>query len=389
MHIGIVCYEAFHSGGIQVQVRELSNRFVSAGHEVVLFAPPPPAEIATGLNSLVTLRSVPVPVVPLTSMASFALQLPLVLHKMEKERGLFDIVHSHTYADAFLRRSPTRGVRVTTVHHLGTSAAASMGLGMMRRLTHPSTEYGPSVMAEGLCLRRADHLVAVSRFTREEVLRKYPRIDATRISVIYNGSTPRALQSNPETIERLKKGWGLGNDERVLLYVGRLEERKGISFLMHTFTLLTAGLRVRLALVGGGDVSTYASLARKLGIADRVIFAGYAHESVLNAAYGLASALVHPSSMEGFGITIADALASGLPVAATRVGPIPELVREGIDGFLAEHGNPGAFAEAIRRTLEMAAVSQDRGRNSRPTRFTWEKTADETLDLYHKLLSMN
>src|SRR6266540_4247484 len=177
MNIAFLCYEAFQTGGIRVYARELLNRISSLGHRVVLFAPTPRSLSETGLNPQVELRTVNTAGMPLISAPLFGVQLPGLLRKTEKEDGRFDVVHSNAYADALLPRLATKAMRITTVHHLGSSAAQSMRLSILDMLAQPSSEYGPALALEGFCLRRADHIIAVSSFTRNDILEKYRWID--------------------------------------------------------------------------------------------------------------------------------------------------------------------------------------------------------------------
>src|SRR5205807_1987762 len=119
----------------------------------------------------------------------------------------------------------------------------------------------------------------------------------------------------------------------------------------------------------------YQKQASELKVAKDVVFAGRVDERTLNAAYGMATALVHPASMEGFGLVVADAVASGIPVISTRVGAIPEVVQDGIDGQLVNYGDTTSLAEAIRRVLESRKdFSTHRVRNEQ-SRFSWERTS--------------
>jgi glycosyltransferase involved in cell wall biosynthesis len=387
MRIAFLCFGAFGGGGVNTYARELLNGIAAAGHSVTLLSSPPPQGITTRLNPKVVLATVAVPALPLVSAPIYGLRLPLTFRRVEKECGTFDIVHSNGYGDALLPRFASKGIRVTTVQHLATSTVRLMGLSLRDMLSHPSSEYGPALTLEGMCLKRAHHLIAASEFTRDEILRSYPDIRPSQISVIYHGSRSRRSEQNQECIERLKRTWGINENSRILLYVGRLEERKGTSFLMEAFALVKSQTDTRLLLVGSGGNLAYERLARRLEIADRVIFAGSVDETSLSAAYEMASVLVHPASIEGFGLTVADALASGLPVVATRVGSIPELVREGIDGFLSGPGDPRAFANSIERVLESPASPSRWTLNDSSSRFSWEKTVRDTLNLYERVLT--
>src|SRR5437879_1644874 len=126
MDIAFICYEAFLDGGIGVYTRELLNSIGSKVPRVVLFAPPPLRGRATGLASGVEVLSVPVVPLPLLGWPSFSLRLPAAFFRAERKEGRFDVVHSNTYADAFLPRYATKGVRITTVYHLGTTARRPM-----------------------------------------------------------------------------------------------------------------------------------------------------------------------------------------------------------------------------------------------------------------------
>jgi len=387
MNIAFVCYEAFLNGGIRVYTRELLNRIASNGHRVVLFAPPPKSGVATGLAEAIQVVRVVIPTIPLLDSPVFGLGLLAAFRRAERKGGRFEIVHSNTYGDALLPRFATRGVRITTVYHLGTTARSALKVGVIKALLHPSAEFGPAVALEGFCLRHADHLIAISEFTRKDVLSKYPDIDADRVSVIYPGSSFGDSEIDSFAIRSFRRTWGLGQDDRVLLYVGSLTERKGIRFLLQAFSLIDQHDGVKLLLVGPGNRAPYRHLARRLGIEERVIFTGYITAKDLGIAYSQASAYVHAALVEGFGLTVADAVATGLPVVATRVGSIPEIVRDGIDGHLVSYGDTQAFAEASTKIIGAAAATQRKNLNRGTSRFTWEKTTRETLALYERLIS--
>src|SRR5438309_1607430 len=93
-----------------------------------------------------------------------------------------------------------------------------------------------AIAAELVCLRRADHLIAVSEFTRREILKHYPDIASECVTVIYSGVSP-AMARN-ENRASLRRKFRLESGERVLLFAGRLEERKGLRYLLKAFQQL-------------------------------------------------------------------------------------------------------------------------------------------------------
>jgi glycosyltransferase involved in cell wall biosynthesis len=167
-----------------------------------------------------------------------------------------------------------------------------------------------------------------------------------------------------------------------------LEDRKGIPFLLEAISRAQSAGNLKLVLVGSGPTDAYEAIARRLGIADRVVFGGYVDDSTLMLAYGIADVVVHAASMEGFGLSVADAVAIGLPVVATRVGSIPEIVTEGVDGYLVDYGDSIAFADALTKVLDGTLLLGEGGQSPASKRFSWETTVRETLDLYEELLSV-
>jgi glycosyltransferase involved in cell wall biosynthesis len=148
-----------------------------------------------------------------------------------------------------------------------------------------------------------------------------------------------------------------GRQPDELLWVGSLGEHKGIDVLLRAFALVH-GVRTsaRLRLVGGertaGDRDRWASLATSLGIESAVTFDGWLDRAGVAEAMARATAFVHPSPSETFGVAAAEAILSGLPVAARRSGGVPWIVElSGDYGAVAGGDDPEAFAAAIEAVL--------------------------------------
>jgi hypothetical protein len=149
-----------------------------------------------------------------------------------------------------------------------------------------------------------------------------------------------------------------GRDRDELLWVGSLGEHKGIDVLLRAVARLRAAHpTVHLRLVGGeraaGDTARWRALAGELGIGDAVAFEGWLDRPAVAAAMGRAGVLVHPSPSETFGVAAAEAILSGLPVAARRSGGVPWIVElSGGFGAVADGDDAAAFARAIGAVLE-------------------------------------
>lgn len=135
-------------------------------------------------------------------------------------------------------------------------------------------------------------------------------------------------------------------DNRTVLYVGRLSPEKGLDLLLHACALMEEPSDMRLLIVGDGPCrEEYERLAQELGITDRTFFLG--HQSDVDSLYRGAGMLVLPSRTEGLPMTLLEAMSFGVPVIGTRVGGIPDLIRDGESGILVEPEDLIALKEAM------------------------------------------
>ena len=155
-----------------------------------------------------------------------------------------------------------------------------------------------------------------------------------------------------EQVEHVQRGLGLQN-EAVLLAVGRLSYEKGFADLLLAVALLNKTKGVpdfRLVLVGDGpERESLVRLASQLGIKGRLTMAGFQRDT--KPYYSLATLLAVSSRTEGSPNVVLEAMAAGLPIAATAVGGIPEILEHGVTGLMAPSRNPDAMADAILRIL--------------------------------------
>lgn len=198
-------------------------------------------------------------------------------------------------------------------------------------------------------LRRAFRVMTVCGPFADVIQRQ--GVPAEKISVLHNFVKPYSAPS-PEDTTRLRQELGLG-EEKVILSVGRLSSEKGHADLLESIALLRddSGLPAyRVLLVGDGpEQGNLQQLAARLWISDRVVMAGFQRN--VAPYYALATIFTLPSHSEGSPNVVLEAMSAGLPVVATSVGGVPEIVEDGRTGILVPSRNPGALAEGLRQVL--------------------------------------
>ncbi len=282
------------------------------------------------------------------------------------------IVHAHVGlpdAVAALALAERLGVPLVTTEH-ESIAAARLALPGMR-------EAYLRLLGEGRML------LAVSQTLRDRLAAAL-EVDPGRIGVVPNVVDVDPFTGCTDTVVR---------DAGELLWVGGRKLGKGTDVLLAAFARLRVSRPdLRLRLIGRAPSETeeqqLRALARELGVADAVNFEGQASRATVAAAMARATVFVHPSPLETFGVVAAEALAAGLPVAATPSGGVEEIVgRDGRFGEIADDLGPEALAAAVARVLDNPARF-DAGpmRASVVERYGPSVVARELTDRYAELL---
>lgn len=223
----------------------------------------------------------------------------------------------------------------------------------------------------------ADHVICVSEATKEDLLDAYGPIQAP-VSVIHHGVDERFSPAAPR-LETLP--W------RYLLFVGNRDQYKNGSLLMQAFaSISSAHPDLSLVYVGGGDFSKdEGEVIKRLGIVDRVRQLSLS-DSDMPGAYAHAEVFVFPSSFEGFGMPVLEAMASGCPAVLARATSLPE-----IGGDAAVYFTPGDADDLASQLSQVLNNTELRSKLSHlglshASQFTWARTARKTVDAYQKTL---
>lgn len=207
------------------------------------------------------------------------------------------------------------------------------------------------VKLDQLCTTLSHHVIAVSNETAEHLVR-VEGAPTAKVTAIHNGiDFERVKVSGPEARKRLRGELDLGNAFTFLI-AGRLHPEKGYEHLFEAVRLLKSrgGRAFALLIAGRGPfLESYQRVVAALGISDRVRFLGFRND--LPDLMVASDLFVLPSIAESFGLVLAEALYLGLPVVATRVGGIPEIVDDGVDGRLVPPGDPLALSDVMESFL--------------------------------------
>ena len=232
---------------------------------------------------------------------------------------------------------------------------------------------------------RADHIIAVSDTTRQQLL-KHTEARDDRIHVVHHGVDSPLMPSRIEQDDFRERTLGLAPPEKFFLNVGTIQTRKNVANIVLALKRLP---EYRMVLAGGdgfGAERVY-SLIEKEGMAGRVIRLGHTSTEQLRLLYSMATALVFPSLEEGFGFPILEAMSYGLPVITSNCSSMPEVA--GDAALFVDPRDVSQIGEAMRRLAEDDILAADLRRRGpeRARMFSWEKCAQATWEVYRKGLS--
>lgn len=239
--------------------------------------------------------------------------------------------------------------------------------------------------------RKADHIVTVSAFSKRQIMNALGVPDS-KISVIPCGVSQEFFEVF-SAANSLHVAKSLCIRTPYLLYVGNLKPHKNVGTLLRAFAQLRKHKRLRHSLVILGDDARWkrsiVEESLRLGIQDATTIIPHVPQSLLPKIYSAADLLVMPSTLEGFGLPVLEAMACGTPVIASNVASLPEVAGDAALYF--DPASPEDLALQIERLLcssELRTVLQRSG-IQRAKQFTWQQSACRHMELYNRILGLN
>ncbi len=306
----------------------------------------------------------------LRSMAVVFIEFPKLVKFIKKEKP--DIVHAHLFHANLLGRLAGKicgvPIIISTIHNV------NFGGGLRERL-----------------LRYTDNLgtvtVAISKNVATAMIDKGV-VPSHRLRVIENGVNPDKFSNTNDVTNTIRKQLGASAKQHLLVSVGRLTEQKGYPYLFKALEYLQEHRDDLLSVIlGDGEESrTLENIVKQSGLNKSVVFLG--NKSNV-ADYLMASDIfVMPSLWEGLPISLLEAMACGLPVVATNVGGVPEVVADNESGFLVPAKDSEALADKISVLLSMSDTERREfgahGRKIILNKFSLKNTVQSYVDLYRE-----
>jgi N-acetyl-alpha-D-glucosaminyl L-malate synthase BshA len=328
MNIGIVCYPTF--GGSGVLATELGKALADKGHNIHFITYQQPVRL-TGFSANIFYHEVRVPTYPLFDYPPYETALASTMVDVIRNHNL-DLLHVHyaiphaaaAYMAKKILQEEGRDIPVITTLH-GTDIT----------LVGKDKTYAPVV---AFSINQSDAITAVSDNLRQETFRTF-RIEKD-IQVIHNFVDVERFTRKP--IDAFRKVIA-PNGERIILHASNFRKVKRVQDVIKVFQAVNQQKPSKLLLVGDGPERPGAEeMCREMGICDDVRFVGKQQD--MEEIMAVADLFLLPSEYESFGLAALEAMAAGAPVVASNAGGLPEIIEQGVCGFMADVGDVESMA---------------------------------------------
>lgn len=387
-------YPPFTIDGGGIYAKSLCFELTKLNHEIHIISPGK-KEASKNLGEKIFHHTISIPEIPSLKVLTFWLKLRQKYKSLEKKNGPFDVLHGNLVSDLTLTKKDVKIPRIVTIHHLFRTTLKILSPSITELLLNFNGELSFRQWVESKILdsdkivtTRAHKIIAVSNFTKKSLIDTY-KIPEQKISVVYNGVNVKDFEyPYNKALDEYRIKFGQEKNKPLLLFVGRLELRKGLPFLLKAIKILLKSLNLQLVVVGEGKKEPFKKIADTLGISKHVTFIGSVDFKTLRMLYNVCDIFVLPSLLEGFGLTVLEAMAAGKPIVASNTGGIPEIVKNNVNGILVDPRNHSQLAKALSEYLENPELAEEVGRRNKEVtkNFSWTQTAKLTEKVYLELI---
>jgi len=236
-----------------------------------------------------------------------------------------------------------------------------------------------------LVLRNADAVIALT----EDMKREIRKICDKDIYVIPNGVDLERFENLSR--ENIRRKLEITNEQKIVIFAGTLRPIKGVKYLIQAMNIIRQkNTKASLMLIGDGEErQSLEELVKESNLGDCVTFVGQVPNEEVLEYMAASDVFVLPSLSEGFPLVILEAMASGLPIVATKVGGLPEIIKEGDNGFLVEPKDSVEITEKVLLLLQGKELRQRIAKNNRQRAkdYAWAKVVDSVEQVYQKVVA--
>ena len=305
---------------------------------------------------------------------------------MLEEDNPYDLIYSHYWLSGIVGLWMKHRFSVPLVHTFHT-------LAFLKNKAVGGLEHANRIQSEQDLVLHADKIISTSTEEKNSLITE-TGVDPGSIEVIYPGINQELFY--PVEDKSVFAETGYGAQDRILLYVGRMEPVKGLMSVIDALGNLKKAKsqlfdRLKLVVIGGGEktrdfarnsvIIQIQSAVREKDLGNHVVFLGSRLQSELKKYYSAADALIVPSLYESFGLVVLEALACGTPVIVSQIGKMKTIVKEGKNGFCFLPNSPDSLADCVEYFYRNAGKlwPKERIRGDIIDTFSWERTAEETF----------
>ncbi|MGD6803327.1 N-acetyl-alpha-D-glucosaminyl L-malate synthase BshA [Rossellomorea vietnamensis] len=370
LKIGITCYPTV--GGSGVVATELGKLLAERGHEIHFIT----SSVPFRLNRMypnIYYHQVEVSQYSVFQHAPYDIALANKMAVVAKRENL-DILHvhyavPHAVCAILAKQMADTDLKIVTTLH-GTDITV---LGYDPSLTE-AIRFG---------IEQSDHVTAVSHALVDQT---YSLITPDKdIETVYNFIDERVYRKVDS--DHLKKEYGLLPEEKVIIHVSNFRGVKRVQDVVQAFSRIAKEIPAKLLLVGDGpEMTVICQLVRELGLKEKVLFLG--KQDSLEELYSLSDLMLLLSEKESFGLVALEAMACGVPCIGTDIGGIPEVIEDGVNGYICPLGAVDSVSEKAVSLLTNEKLYQDLSENALETarsKFHWSKIVDQYEQIYGKL----
>ena len=372
LKIGIVCYPTV--GGSGILATELGITLAKRGHEIHFITSSMPFRLNKRYSNIY-FHQVEVNQYAVFQYPPYTLSLASKIAEVVKNEGL-DIIHAHyamphAVCGILAKQMTNERLKVVTTLH-GTDITVLGNDSSMQDMIK-------------FAIEKSDAVTAVSNALVQET---YDLIQPKKdIRTIYNFIDYPAPADNSDI--DLKAELNIKDDEKVIIHVSNFRKVKRIPDILDSFAAVSKRMPCKLILVGDGpEMGAVNKQIKKLGIHNQVILLG--KQENLHELYAISDVCILMSEKESFGLVLLEAMVHGVPCLGTKIGGIPEVIHDGLNGYIVEEGDTSMAAEKLYELLNNDEKRHVMGENAiRIVRehFETNRIVDQYEDLYASILS--